>query len=248
MTILDQVAKSAAKVRYGHFHPTTTEEFFALRLAVKLNDAGSPQHYAELTERFSQGKLLAAYARSLPFDIDPARRFHVELESLKARNYEDQRLGALVAIRIERRAVGFATLRGDRLIHADARQLSSSPERALDNAVSFATRFLERFPCESVALEIIPNGHEVQRTLLHQAVLRILGQHGTGIVEIPKANLLRAFGYPGLRYRGDLRKIISDIYPVLDEQPGLPWTHDAAALGLYVQTERLFNSINQRAS
>jgi len=180
MTILDRVAKSAARTRYGHFRPATTQEFFALRLAARLGDAGSAQHYAELADKFSQGQLLAAYARALPSNIDPARRFHVELESLRGRNCGDQGLNHLAAVRIERRAVGLAILRGDHLIHADARQLSSATDKALDNAVSFVTRFLERFRCESAALEMIPYGHEAQRTLLHQAVLRVLSAQGMG--------------------------------------------------------------------
>jgi len=244
MTILDQVAKSAAKIRYGHFRPATTQEFFALRLADKLDDAGSAQHYAELADRFSPSQLLAAYARVLPSNLDLARRFHIELESLKTKNGGEgpSRVGA---IRIERRAVGFAILRGDHLIHADGRQLSSVPDKALDNAVSFVTRFLERFPCESAAIEIIPNGHEVQRTLLHQAVVHVLSAEGMGIIEVSKVDFLAAFGYPAPRFRSDVRETISAIYPVLDQQPGGPWSHDAAALGLYVLTERLFNTINQ---
>jgi hypothetical protein len=172
----------------------------------------------------------------------------VELEALKERNRGDQGLNRLASVRIERRAVGFAILRGDHLMHADARQLSSVPDKALDNTVSFVTRFLERFRCESAALEVIPNGHEVSRTLLHQAVLRVLSAQGIGIIDVSKSDLFVAFGYPALRFRSDLRTIISDIYPVLDQQPGGPWTHDAAALGLYVQTERLFNTINQTLS
>ena len=239
MTILDEVAKSAAQIRYGQFRPATTQEFFALRLAAKLGDAGAAQHYAELADKFSQGQLLAAYARALPSNIDPARRFHVELESLKGRNGGDQGLNPLAAVRVERRAVGFAILRGDHLVHADARQLSSVPDQALDNAVSFATRFLERFRCESAALEMIPNGHEVQRTLLHQAVLRVLSAQGIGIIEVSKDDFLAASGHPAPRFTQRGPRIISGMYPALDQQPGSPWTRDAAALGLYVQTERL---------
>jgi len=133
-------------------------------------------------------------------------------------------------------------------MHADARQLSSVPDKALGNAVSFVTRFLERFRSESAALEMIPNGREVQRMLLHRAVLGVLSRQAIGIIEVSKPDLLAAFGHPALRFRSDLRKIVSDIYPVLDQEPRGPWTYDAAALGLYVQTERLFNAINQPLS
>jgi hypothetical protein len=133
-------------------------------------------------------------------------------------------------------------------MYADARQLSSVQNKAVDSAASFVTRVLERFRCEYAALELIPNGHEVQRTLLHQAVLRVLSAQAIGIAEVSKSDLFASFGYPAPRFRSSLRGIISDIYPALDEAQGRPWTHDAAALGLHVQTERLFRSINQLLS
>lgn len=244
-SILDQVAQSAARTRYGRFRPTTAQEFFALRLAARLGESVSAGHYAELAERYSQGQLLAAYRWALASHLDPARRFHAELETLKDRHPGMGGGVRLAAIRIERRAVAVAILIGDHLKHADARQLSSSPDKALGSAAGFVTRFLEKFRCPSAALEIIPDGHEVQRTLVHRAVLRVLHLQAIGIVEVSKADLLAAFGYPPPRFRGEIRESISAIYPVLGQQFGAPWTLDAAALGLYVQTERLFNAINQ---
>jgi hypothetical protein len=243
-SILDRVARSAARTQYSGFRPATTQEFFALRLAARLGESASARHYAELAEQYSEGQLLAAYRWALASHLDPARRFHLELEPLKGRDPGSSGGGRLAAIRIERRAVGVAILTGDHLKHADARQLSSSQDKALGSAVGFVTRLLEKFRCESAALEIIPYGHEVQRTLVHKSVLRVLHPQAIGIVEVSKADLLAAFAYPAPRFRGEVRKIISTIYPVLDQQFGGPWTHDAAALGLYVQTERLFNTIN----
>jgi hypothetical protein len=190
------------------------------------------------------GQLLAAYRRALAAHLDTARRFHQELKPLKSGGHRAAWGSPLAAIRIERRAVAIATLTGDHLKHADARQLSSSRDKALGSTVGFVTRFLERFRCESAALELIPNGHEVQRTQLHQAILQVLSSQAIGVTEVPKADLLAAFRYPASRFRSDLRDVISDIYPALSEGPGFPWTADAAALGLYVQTERLFNNIN----
>lgn len=248
MTILERVALSAAKRAYGQFRPATAEEFFALRLAVKLGDIRSARHYADLAERFSQAQLLKAYARALPSDTGAARRFHLELESLEGEAAGHYVPRPLVTIRIERRAVGLAMLREDHLVHADARQLSSTHNRALDNAVSFITRFLERFRVESVALETVPKGREVKRGVLNQAVLELLKAHGMGIIQVAKSEFLAAFGHPAPRFRIQVRDVISGIYPVLSQQPGGPWTDDAAALGLYVQTERLLNSINQSFS
>jgi hypothetical protein len=107
---------------------------------------------------------------------------------------------------------------------------------------------MDKFQFGSAALEIIPNGHEIQRTRLHQTVLEALRPKAIGILEISREDLFQAFSYPPLHSRQELREIASDIYPVLNQEPGQPWTHDAAALGLYVQTERLFNTINQSLS
>ena len=245
MNILDHVAESAARNRSAGFYPTTTKEYFALQLATKLDDGCSARHYAELADTYSEGHMLAAYRLALKSHVGTARRFHVELESLRSGRGDVGRDSCVIAVRIERRAVAIAILRGDHLHYADSRQLSSVQNKAIDSAAGFVTRMIERFRCDYAALEIVPNDHEVQRTLLHQAILRVLNVQAIGITEVEKSGLLRSFAYPAPRFRSTVREIISNVYPVLNEAPGQPWVYDAAALGLYVQTERLFNSINQ---
>jgi hypothetical protein len=246
MNILEQVARSAAKSHYGHFRPSTTQEFLALRLAQRLGEGSLAQHYAELSEQYSEGQLLIAYRRALTGHFDIGRRFHAELGHLKDRRLGSESRGKLAAIRIDRRAIAVAILNGEHLHHSDACQLASSPDKALASAIRFITRrVLDKFDFESAALEIIPSGREVQRTILHRAILGAVGTKAIGILEASKTDLLEAYGWPSLRSRKELRGIMSKIYPVLDQEPGRPWIHDAAALGLYVQTERLFNSINQ---
>lgn len=244
--ILEQVARSSAANRFRHFRPSTTQDFFALRLASRLGESSIARHYADLMGQYSEGQLLAAYRRALMAHVDLSRRFHQEIESLSEGSSSGENRGRLAAIRIDRRVVAVAILDGEHLQFADARQLSSSPDKALASTISFITRrVVEKFQFESAALEVIPNGHEVQRRSLHQAAIRTLGAKGIGILELSKRELLAGFGWPPPRFRKDVRQIASDIYPVLDQESGGPWTHDAAALGLYVQTERLFNSINQ---
>jgi hypothetical protein len=244
--ILDQIADSPFRVFYGQFRPKTAQEFLALRLAGRLGDTSAAEHYAELAEQFTEGQLLAAYRRTLSNHLDPARRFHRELEPLRGRNCSTESRSLLCAIRIERRAIAVAILNGDHLQHIDAKQLSFMPDKALESASTFmARRVVDRFKFASAALEVIPNGHEKQRQLIHDSVLRALRPKAIGILEISKEELFQAFGYPPLHSRKELREIMEGIYPALGPEPGQPWTHDAAALGLYVQTERLFNTINQ---
>ena len=245
INILDQVAESVSRRRFSDFHPGTTQEYFALQLAIKLKDVGSARHYAELADQLSDGQLLAAYGRALHSPANIARRFHVELESLGGRRIDLSWGGCVIAVRIERRAVAIAILRGEHVVYADARQLSSTHSKAIDSAAGFVIRMLERFKCDYAALENIPRDQEAQRLLLHQAILQVLSAEAIGIMEVEKFDLLSSFANPSPRFRGTVRKVISNIYPVLNEALGQPWIYDAAALGLYVQTERLFNIINQ---
>jgi hypothetical protein len=81
--ILDQVARTR-----GEFRPETTQEFFALQLARKLNDAASVRSYLELTERFSEDFLLSVYRTTLDQGKGNgmSERFRVEL---RRRSHEE---------------------------------------------------------------------------------------------------------------------------------------------------------------
>ncbi len=244
MSILDQVARTS--IEFNHFRPKTTQEFFALRLAAKLGEGSAAQHYAKLAEHHSESQLLVAFHRATASGdgAGVARRFHVELDRLRERNGSNLEKNRIAAIRVERRAVAVAILTAEHLEYTQPRQLASVPEKAIASAVSFVCRMIEKFPVTSVALESIPNGHEIQRALLQRAIVQALTGQSISIWEVSKADLFAAFGHPPLDARKQLREIASQLYPVLQEELGRPWTQDAAALGLYVQTERLFNNIN----
>ena len=238
--ILDRVAKL-----HSEFRPANADEFFALRLAEKLNNGAAARHYAELVARYSQSKLLAVFSRARATHLDPGRRFHQLLDALNGNGSHDRSEKSLAAIRIERRAIGLAVFSGDHLRYADARQLSSFPAKAAETTVGFINKFWQRFRFESAAVEIATRDHHMKRQDLHERVRKTLRTLAIPIAEAEEKELLAAFGHPPLRFRQDMRAVIEQIYPVLNEGFGAPWTCDAAALGLYVQTERLFNNINQ---
>jgi len=242
--ILDQLALSSRNERLGAFLPKTPEDFFALRLATRLNDVGAAGHYAKLADQHSEGQLLLAYHRAVASvrEIPLGRRFHEELNALESRNCTYPPKNRLIAIRIERRTIAIAILNANHLDFTDVRHLSSSSNKALGSAASFVTRAVDRFQLKSAALELIPNGQGVQRLLLYQVTARALADRSISITETSKQNLFLAFSQSSLHSRTELRRIMSAIWPALDHEPGRPFTHDAAALGLYVQTERLFNT------
>jgi hypothetical protein len=223
------------------FLPTTATDLFALRLAQKLNDAAAVRHYVTLADTHSESQLLCAYRRTLrtPGNGDLGRRFHLELQHAHT-NGSNDRSAKLISIRVERRAVAACIFHGHQLEYTDSRQLSSDNSKALDSAVGFTVWMLNRFPVESAALEGIPNGHEFQRRVLHEAIWQEFRERLLPVWEIPKAVLFEACGHPPLKSRAQLREVVTAIWPVLEGTHAKVFIQDAAALGAHVQTERTF--------
>jgi len=229
------------KPRGASFLPRTLSDLFALRLAQKLGDTAAVHHYVQLADRYSEEQLICAYkrARRSVAKADLSRRFHVELDRLP-RNGNHNGYIKLVSIRIERRAVAAAIFDGDHLSYTDSRQLSSAHDKALSSAVGFIGWMLGRFPVESATLETIPEGQEVHRRVLHDAICEGLRSRMLPIWEIPRAAVLEGCGHPALKSRAQLREIASSIWPILAGTNAKSFIQDAAILGLHAQTERLF--------
>lgn len=242
--ILDRVARSSSSARYCQFQPSDQREYFALRLAQKLDDAAAARHYGELVEHYSEAQLLVAYrrAKAAGSHLDPARSFHLELKRLEGRPGDRPAVRRLAAIRIERRAVAVAILEGEHLAAPpQVRQLSSNSDKALGSAASFISRILQKYPLGTAALENVPRGDEVLRSDLMEIISRVLVEQNIGIWEVPKLDVLASFGHPHPRFRNQVRQVISAIWPGINGSFGSPLVKDALALGLYCQVERLFN-------
>jgi hypothetical protein len=232
--LLDKFTPAAA------FWPHTATELFALRLAQKLDDVPSVRHYVTLAESYSESQMLNAYRRTLRCanNADLGRQFQSEI--VRAAPNGRDRDTKLISIRVERRTVAACIFNGHSIEYADSRQLSSDNSKALDSAISFMTWILNRFPVESGAIEEIPNGHQFQRHVLHDAICDELRIRLLPIWQIPKLALLEGCGHPPLKSRGELRKVVTSIWPVLEGSHAKLLIQDAASLGLHVQTERLF--------
>jgi hypothetical protein len=223
------------------FRPRSPADVFALRLAHKLGDAVAAQHYAMLVGSYSESHLLVAFRRTVKSGqrSNLGRRFHMELE----RVHSDGQNGygtKLLAVRVERRSVAAAVFQGGQLEYTQVRQLSSSREKALTSAVGFINWIGSCFELESAALEATELAEEFQRRALHEAVQQALRDQALPIWTIPKQDLLAAYGSPALKSRKEIREVIATIWPVLAGTNAKVFIQDAAALGLYVQTERLF--------
>jgi hypothetical protein len=238
--ILDRVARSSFPDHPRQFRPASTEHFVALRLAQRLNDAGAVHHYVELCDRHAEGVLLTAYRQAMTSGSrDLARSFHAALEGV-GRNGSGVTPRHLAAIRIERRAIAVAIFNGGRLKYPPiARQLSSDPNKALGSAAMFIDHIGRKCSFTNAAVEVLPDGGETQRSQLAKIVKEVLVQRQVVISQFAKAEILAAFGYPPLRFRSEVREVISAMWPEVNGEFGSPLIKDALALGLYCQVEHL---------
>jgi len=237
VSILDRFAVQRRK----QFRPETTQEFFALQLARKLGDAEAAQHYLELTEERSENSLLVAYRRAVAVSGQSgetlARNFHTALNRTNGSGPPNDQT-RLLAIKVGRRIVSAAVLLGRHLEDTETRHLSSVHTKAEGSAVSFIRWFTSNYEIESATMECLPPDYEVQRSVLHRLIIAVISDQLLPVSQVPKSDLIPAFGYPEPRSRHEVREVTQAIWPILGNDPGVL---DAVALGLYVQTERLFS-------
>jgi hypothetical protein len=244
--ILDQVAHSATTSHNNQFRPNCPDQFFALQLARKLNEPQAAQHYADLSEHHSVGQFLTAYRRTKADGShrEPARSFHDELQRLGDRENEEIRDRRLAAIRLDRRAIAVVIFSGYHLEYPPlVRQLRTDIDKAQSTAAGFIAHVMEKCPFQTAALESLPNegDAEVQRQLLMKTIGDVLQEQAIGIWQVPRPDILAAFGHPPLRTRGQIHEVVETIWPDIIGNGGAPLVRDALALGLYCQTEYLFN-------
>jgi hypothetical protein len=237
--ILDQIARSHAPDPQKQFRPATPQHFMALRLAERLNDSGAVHHYIELGDRHSEGSLLTAYRRTMRSGAQNlARSFHVALEKTDG-NGNGISHRDLAAIRIERRAIAVAIFNGQQLTYPPiARQLSSDPDKALGSAAIFINSIRDKCSFANAAIEALPEDCAAQRSRLTKIVIEVLIQRQIAISQFAKAEILAAFGHPRLRFRNEVREVMSAMWPEVNGGFGSPLIKDALALGLYCQVEQ----------
>ncbi len=146
----------------------------------------------------------------------------------------------LVSFRVERRSVAVAIFLGEQLDYTQPRQLPTDAERATASLTGFVNWVLDSFRVELSAIELINPGFEIRRAELTRLTITILREAAIPISEVTKLELFAAFGVPALTSRKELRECAASIWPILNDPHAGAGVLDAAALGAYVETERLF--------
>lgn len=238
--ILNQVAKS----HHSRFQPSNSDEYFALRLARGLGEPEAAAHYAVLASQRSESTLLSAYRAALGAQHEqPARVFHEYLTARKEQDNDRLPQPRLMAIRIERRVVAMALFAGTHLEGWRVRQLSSDPKLAESTATGFIRDVLDEHKCPGMAVEAVPG--DVVRADLHRAVVQECRAMGIAVWEVSKKSVIDALAHPAPKSRDEVRKLMLGIWPLPRLKQAQMCALDAFALGLYVQTERIFAADSQ---
>lgn len=141
------------------------------------------------------------------------------------------------ALAVDRRAVAVAVFVNRVLDFARLHHFGADADKAAQSTVGFVQWLREHFPISAFVLEYADPIATTRRALLSRAVAATAREHGYPVREVTTAELLSSFGHPALRARRELRQVVATIWPSLNvRECGQPCL-DAAALGLFVQTQ-----------
>lgn len=147
----------------------------------------------------------------------------------------------LAALSIERRAMSIALFRSTSLEDVLVRQFISDLPKASDSLVEFINQTLARHPTEFVALLRPAKNAGRQVQSLYSVAVSATRNAKIPLSEIDERSLFDSYGHPPLRRREQLRNAGRTLWPSLSDIRARS-AADAAALGLHVQMERLFNN------
>lgn len=240
---MTEILKQFERTRLSPFLPSSPDEYFALRLARGLSEPEVANHYAILASQYSQHKLLCAYHRAISAKHStktPAKIFHEYLDSIPPGGSNGIARPKLMAVRIERRCIAVGIFTGTHLDGFRARALAADHEAADATAVSFLRECLYGCECRTIAVEAVAG--DIRRSVLHGAVLATCRSVGVSVWEVSIKTVMESLAHPPPKTREEMRKQVLRLWPL----PGLKWVEecalDAFAVGLYVQTERLFGA------
>lgn len=239
---MTNILKQFEQSRDSQFLPSSPDEYFAVRLATGLGEPEAAHHYSVLASRYSQHKLLSAYEHAVlnKGGNSAAKVFHDYLASLPEGGSNGIARPRLMAVRIERRCMGAGVFIGTHLEGFCARVLAADYGSGETSAISFLRSSLSENECQAIAIETADD--DTRRSKLHRAIVTACREDGVSVWEIPIANVMAALSHPPPKSREKMRKQVQKMWPLTDLRKKEECTLDAFALGLYVQTERLFGS------
>lgn len=146
----------------------------------------------------------------------------------------------LAAFSVRPRHLAAAIFEGLNLLCVKEVELRSDHDKADSSVTEFVGRIIDQFSIDSAAVYENPiAGSHAQR--LTNLIVSILRNSGVPLRIVPGSVLLSSFAYPALTTLRDLRSLIVAIWPSLSQSQSKVLGLDAAAIGLYAQTQSLLD-------
>jgi hypothetical protein len=147
----------------------------------------------------------------------------------------------LAAFSAERRIAAIALFRGTHLEDIRLRHLPIDPSKASGSVRELITRSLENHRPEFVALSCPSTKAGKRIQIFCDVVKETASALGIPAIEVEDKTLMSAYGHPTLTRKEHVRRVGRAIWPSLNSSKSGRAAVDAATVGLYVQTERLFS-------
>jgi hypothetical protein len=145
----------------------------------------------------------------------------------------------LLAIKMTGRTAAAAVYFGRDLHYTELRQLAPDITQARDSLIGFISSLIEHFYIDSGAWEECPP--DTRALMLTASIIDLLREKDMLHWTIKKSVVMAAFGQVPFTRLHDLRQAVSGYWPHIIAEWGDDTWLDAAALGLYLQTERLLS-------
>jgi hypothetical protein len=229
-SILEKVETSS-----NYFSLETTDQFLALQIARSFEALNQLRTIASLTSRYPEPLILSAYQKALELETPDARvqRFE-QLLTGGCQISADHRTRVLLSLKIERRVIGAALLRGRQLEETEKRELNSDPDKAGWSLDHFLRATVDRLRPELIALEAPPAGITTRRSTLTDQARTLFRELGVPFYELTKQEVFQAYSIKPCRSRAELREIGWRLFPVVRHN-NTKSPLDAALLGLLIQ-------------
>lgn len=143
----------------------------------------------------------------------------------------------LIAIKAERRMVALAVFRDHIFRYAEALSLASDPGLAWASAQEFLFRTARRFDIQLAVAEDAHATDEARSAELLSHLEEALRKAGIPTSRIPKQAIFEAFAVAPLSSRKQVYEVLAAFWPQLNTSDFPRAVMDAAAVGLYEDTE-----------
>jgi len=148
----------------------------------------------------------------------------------------------LAAVRVTRKAASVAIFNRMHLEYARLRHLPTQAAKARETLHAFLGWATAQFNVEMIAVEK-PDRTDAARV---EELMRTVEEHASGaaipIWHAGKMQVIESYAEPAPKTRTELREIAARIWPMLATKDSNPLDLEAAALGLYVQVEKLLST------